>query len=144
MEGDDAEADPDSEDIERAGEGVVAFARLEAGLVEIDHDGQAGKEEEQGCHEQVAAAAAVLDEGAEKAEEEGQHEEPVIGFIVLVDAVREFVLVAVEGVVDEGDAADPVAVAGVTEALEVVLFTREVPHKIAQVHPAGLVAGESI
>ena len=142
MYADDAEADPDGEDIEGAGEGIVAFAGLETGLVKIDHDGEAGEEEEQTGDEGVAAVAAVLYEEAEQTQQQGQQVEAVIGFVVFVGGVRHFALVAVEEVVEGGDAADPIAVAWVAEALEVVLFACEIPHEIAQVHPTVLIAEE--
>ncbi len=48
----------------------------------------------------------------------------------------------VEEVVDKVDAAVPVAIADVAETLEVILFAREVPHKITPVHPPKLVVGK--
>src|SRR6185437_16038797 len=111
-----AEADPDGEHIERAGEGLVAFAGLEACLVEIDHDGKSGEEEEKAGDKDIAAVAAVLNDETQQAQEQGQQVEPVVSFIVLVCGIGEFALVAVEEVVEGGDAADPVAVPGIAEA----------------------------
>ena len=52
------------------------------------------------------------------------------------------VLIAIEEVIEGGDAADPVAIPGIAEALDVVLFAGKVPHEVAEVHPARLVVDE--
>jgi len=66
--------------------------------------------EEQAGDEEVAPVAFVLEGTPEEAKDEGQHVEPVIRLVVLVDAVGHLALVAVEIVIDEGDAGDEIAV----------------------------------
>ena len=51
------DADPDGEGIERSGEGVVALAGLAGGLVEVEHDGDAGHEEEEEDYPELLYAA---------------------------------------------------------------------------------------
>src|SRR6202042_3033285 len=99
-----AQPDPDREGVAGAGKGVVSFARLIACLVEIDHDGKTGKKEKQAVDQEVPAVAGVLEDKADQAQDQGQHEHAVIGFVVRVDAVRQFALVSVEQVVEGCDA----------------------------------------
>ena len=47
---------PDGEGVERTGVGVVAFARLARSLVQVEHDGNTGHEEEEEDHPELLDA----------------------------------------------------------------------------------------
>ncbi len=100
------DADPDGEGIERSGEGVVALAGLPGGLVEIEHDGDAGHEEEEEDHPELLDAALgvaeSLPEQADHAEKQREHIEDVVALVALAEFVGQERLVAETGVVDEG------------------------------------------
>ena len=52
-----AHAHPDGESVERPGEGVVTLARLARCLVEVEHDGYTGHEEQEEYHPELLDAA---------------------------------------------------------------------------------------
>ena len=87
---------------------------------------------------------------ADEAQQQRQHV-VFVACLVLLHVLRQVVLRAETAFVDELDAADPVAVQVVARtvvvevvALVVVLATGEVPHEVAPVHPAQLVAVEEL
>ena len=62
--------------------------------------------------------------------------------LVFAQIGGELRLIAVEGVVNEGDTGDPLAVIELTVALYVVLTAGKVPHKVAPIHEIHLVGEE--
>ena len=62
--------------------------------------------------------------------------------LVFGDVEGHILLRAHQGLIDEGDTRNPVAVRHLAVALDVVLTTREVPHKVAPVHKVELVGEE--
>ena len=81
---------------------------------------------------------ASVEEEAGKPEDEGQHEVYVMPLVTL-ERVGQEILVAIEVVVNGGDAGYPIAVGQVAVALDVVLPAGEVPHEVAQIHEVDLV-----
>ena len=88
------------------------------------------------------AAAHRLPCYAQDAEQQGQHVEDVVAGVVLAVLVGQLLLVAQAGVVDGGDAADPVAQVRLAVAAHIVLAAGEVPHEVAPVHVVELVVEE--
>ena len=62
--------------------------------------------------------------------------------LVLFQVVRQQILIAQAGIVDKGEACEPVAMFGFAVSLNVVLTTGEVPEEVAPVHPVALIAEE--
>ncbi len=143
VEGQRGEAHPDREGIERTGVGVVPLAHLIRRLVEVDHDGDAGHEEHQECHPCAPLVPCELEEEAEDAQKKRQHEVVVLA-LVLGQIGRSVALVAEPPLVEEADAALPVAGEHFSRcrAVDVVLPAGEVPHEIPPVHPVELVVEE--
>ena len=63
---------------------------------------------------------------------------------ILFQLFRQQVLIAYEHVVNELDTGNPVAVLYFSAALQVVLASGKVPHKVAPVHPVELVGEEEL
>ena len=138
-------AEPDSEGIEGACEGVVTLAGLGRGLVEVEHDGDTCHEKEEEDYPELFDAALGgegLPAETDYAHEERKHEEYVVALVALAVGVGEEALVTEAGIVDEGYARNPVAVVDLAVALDVVLTTGEIPHEIAPVHVVELVDEE--
>src|SRR5581483_3022848 len=140
LDPDDTDADPDGKGIAGPGEGIVTFAWLIAGLVQINDDGETGKEEQEEGYHEVAFVAVGLHKETDESQDHGQQEHPVIGLIVLMDGIRHTALIAEEDVVDKRNAGDGIAVTRVAKALEIILFPGEVPHKVTQEHLPVLIA----
>ena len=140
----DAQADPNGKRVERTGIGVVTFARFARGLVQIEDNGQTGHEEEEEDNPELLdafLAAVGLPEHAEESEQQGQAVEDVVS-LVFAQIGGEFRLIAVEGIVDERNTGDPLAVFEFAVALNVVLTAGKVPHEVAPVHEVHLVGEE--
>ena len=149
-EGHHAEPDPDGEETERTHKGIVALTRLARGHVQVDGDSQSGHEEHDEHDEGVFRMAADMVDKAEDTENQGQHIVFVAG-LVLFHVFGQVVLRTEACLVDKLHAAYPVAVQVVAGAivvevvaLYVVLAAGKVPHKVAPVHPAQLVAVEEL
>ena len=143
-DGRDAQTDPYGKGVERARIGVVTFARFARGLVQIEDNGQTGHEEKEENDPELLDAflsAVGLPEHAEESEQQGQAVEDVVS-LVFAQIGGEFRLIAVEGVVNEGDTGDPLAVIELAVALYVVLTAGKIPHKVAPVHEIHLVGEE--
>ena len=143
LQGQHAQADPQGEYIEGTRVRIVTLAYLERILVEVHHDGQAGEQEEQAGDPAVARVMTKLEEEADQAQDQRQ-EEIVVLPPVVDDEVGAFALVAQAQLVDELDAAFPIAAAQVAGcvAVDVVLPAHEIPHEIADVHVVDLVVEE--
>ena len=142
----DTQSDPEAEYIEGTRVRVVALAHLIRRLVQVDYDGQAGKQEKQACDPAVARVVAELEEEADQAEEQGQ-EEIVVLAPVVDDEVRTLALVAQPQPVEEADATLPIAfgqVAGILATMQVVLPAHEIPQEIADIHLIDLIVEEEI
>ena len=139
-----AEANPDGKGVERACVGIVALAGLLGRLVEVEDDGQARHEEEEEHHPELLhtfLSAEGLPEEADKAEQERQAVEDVAA-LVFLQRIGHEVLVAIEGVVDEGEACDGIAMLEFAVALQVVLSAGEVPQEVTPVHEVHLIGQE--
>ena len=134
-DGGNSHAYPDGKCVERAGEGIVAFARLSGCLVEVEHDSNACHEEEEEYDPELFDAAArvvavlveSLIEQADESEQKRQHVVDVVAFVAFAEFVGQGRLVAEACAVDGVDACDPVAEVRLAVALEVVLASCEVP-----------------
>ena len=82
-----------------------------------------------------------MPEHAEESEQQGQAVEDVVS-LVFAQIGGEFRLIAVEGVVDERNTGDPLAVFEFAVALNVVLTAGKIPHEVAPVHEVHLVGEE--
>ena len=141
-----AHADPDGKGIERACIGIVAFAGLHGRLVQVEHDGDAGHEEQEEHYPELLDAPASpvgLPDEADDAKQQWQAVEHVVALVFLELGGQVF-LVADEPVVYEGDARYPVAVFNLPVSLDVVLPSGEVPHEVSPVHPVELVREEEL
>ena len=139
-------ADPDGKGIEGTGVGIVTFARLSGCLVEVKHNGDTGHEEQEEYHPELLDAfltAPCLPEESDDSQYEGETIENVVSLVVF-QFLREHVLVAIQKVVDERYAGDPVAVFYFAAALDVVLPSGKVPHEVAPVHEVELVGEEEL
>ena len=116
-----------------------SFTGLVAGLVEVEHNGQASEEEQQEIHQEIPAVSRVVEIESDQSEDERKEIEFIVGLIVL-DAIGDFGLVTQSQIIEEGNTRNPVAVAHVAKPLEIVLLSGEIPHEITQVHPFDLVA----
>ena len=119
---------------------------MHRGLIQIEHDGKTCHEEEEEYHPELfhaLVAAESLPEKAEQTEEERQHIEHVVS-LILLQFVGQLFLVAIYGIVDEGDTSEPVAVFLLTIALIAVLTAGKVPHEIAPVHEVDLIGYEEV
>ena len=125
-----AQSNPDGKGIERAGIGIVALARLERSLIEIDHNGQSGHHKQQHDYPQLApalASVAPLPCDTRQTKQQGQGIEHVAPF-VLCQVSRQFRGVAAQQqVVNPTESRYPVAVFHLAVALNVVLPTHEIP-----------------
>ena len=137
-------ADPDGEGVEGACVSVVTFAGLSRCLVEVEHDGYTGHEEQEEYHPELLDAflsAPCLPEESDDSQQKREAVEDVVSLVVL-QFLWQKALVAVHEVVDERDAGDPVAVLYFAAALDVVLSSGKVPHEVAPVHEVELVGEE--
>ena len=113
-------------------------------LVQIDDDGKPRHEEKEEDYPELLYASATspcLPEQTEQTEQEWQTVEnvvPLVGF----QLVGQQILVAIEHVVDERNARNPVAVFGFSEALQVVLASGKVPKEVSPVHKVALIRQE--
>ena len=140
-----AHANPDGVGIERTGVGVVALTRLARSLVQVEHDGDTGHEEQEEHHPELldAALAAIgLPQQTDDAQQERQHVEHVVALVTLAIVVGQQALVAQARIVNQGDARYPVTLGDFAHALAVVLATGEVPHEVAPVHVVELIVDE--
>ena len=139
-------ADPDGEGVEASGECVVTLARLHRRLVQIEHYGDTGHEEQEEHHPELLDAPAVgkcLPQQAYQTQQQWKHVVDVVSLVVLAQVVGKQVLVAETVVVPCGDSRDPVAGVKLTLLVEhVVLTAGEVPHKVTPVHVVQLVVQE--
>ena len=111
-------------------------------LVQVDDNSQTRHEEEQ---EDDPALLQVFLEQPNQADEAEDERQEVIGRAARVlKAGRDVALVAESCVVDEVDAAEPVAVGQLALAFDVVLTAHKVPHEIAPIHPVALVVDEEL
>ena len=76
-----SEADPDGESEERTHVGIVSFARLQRGLVEIHHDGNAREDEQEAHDECILGVFFYMEKEAEDAEHEREKEETIVGWL---------------------------------------------------------------
>ena len=137
-----AKANPDGEGVERSGIGIVAFTRLVRSLVQIYNDGDASQDKQKEDDPARLQVLAQQPEQATKSQDEGQ--EIICRASWVLQSIRDILLVAETGAVDEVDAADPVAVLQLALALNVVLTAYKVPHEIAPVHPVALIADKEL
>ena len=141
-----AHTNPNGKSIERTGIRIVTLTRLHRGLIQIEHDGKTCHEEEEEYHPELfhtLVAAESLPEKAEQAEEERQHIEHVVS-LILLQFVRQLFLIAIHGIVDEGDTSEPVSVFLLAIALKTVLTAGKVPHEVAPIHEVNLIGHEEI
>ena len=135
--------------VERACVGIVAFTRLHGRLVEVQHDCEAGHEEEEEDDTELLLAFALillvvleeLPQQTDEAEQEWQAIEDVVTF-VLAEFAWQLALISQSHIVDEGNAANPVAVFPFAISLQVVLPSCKVPHEVAPIHEVDLIAEE--
>src|SRR6185312_15928309 len=90
-------------------------------------------------HPKILPMPKVLENQPDEPKDQRQHEQPVIGLIVNMDAVRHLALIAKPGVVEKGYPGDPVAVTHIAEPFQVVLLSGIAPEEIADEHPVSLV-----
>ena len=64
--------------------------------------------------------------------------------LVVLQVIGQLALVTQTGIVEEGDAGNPVAVLQLAVALYLILPAAEVPHEVAPVHEVALVAEEEL
>ena len=132
---------PDGESVERTRIRVVAFTRLAWRLVQIEHNRYTGHEEKEEHYPELLdtfLAAVGLPQQTDNSEQQRQAVEYVMPFI-LFQLFRQQVLIAYEHVVNELDTGNPVTVLYFSAALQVVLASGKVPHKVAPVHEVELV-----
>ena len=84
-----------------------------------------------------------LPEESDQAEQQRQAVEYVVSFVVF-EVLRKQFLVAHQQIVDKWDSGDPVTVFYFSAALNVVLPSGKVPHKVAPVHEVELVGEEEL
>ena len=135
-----AEANPDSEGVERAGIRVIALTGLVWGLVQIHDDSDSRHEEKQEHHPAVLRVVLQLVEKAYQAQQ--QRQEIIFGMSGVLHGPWQVVLVAETRVVNEAEAADPITVLYFPLTLNIILATDEIPHKVTPIHPAALVIEE--
>ena len=100
-------------------------------MVQIEDNSQTGHEEEEEDNPELLdafLAAVGLPEHAEESEQQGQAVEDVVS-LVFAQIGGEFRLIAVEGVVDERNTGDPLAVFEFAVALNVVLTAGKIHMK---------------
>ena len=88
-------------------------------------------------------AVVCLPEESDQAEQQRQAVEYVVSFVVF-EVLRKQFLVAHQQIVDKWDSGDPVTVFYFSAALNVVLPSGKVPHKVAPVHEVELVGEEEL
>jgi len=120
----DAEADPDGESVEAPDIGIIPLPWLVSRLIQVHHDRRPGKDKEKGRHEPLLPAPPQLDYAAQEPQEQRQSEQAGASG---QEAVGQEGLIAQQGIVDEGNAGDRVAVPGSPIALQVVLPPAEIP-----------------
>ncbi len=137
----DAQPDPHRKRVERADVGVVPFTRLQRGLVEVHHNGDARHQEQHGHHRRALGVSERLEHQADQAQQKRQ-EVQLVPAPVGLHGLGEFRLVAQPFFVDEIHPAQPIAVHEIAVALVVVLLADVIPKEVPEVHPAELVARE--
>ena len=133
-----AKAHPNGKYIKRAHKGVVALARLKGLVVGINHNGEPGKQKEQGNDPSVALVALGLKPQTQQTKNQGQGV-VVVAALLPLHRVRQVGLRAKAYLVDEVNARHPVAIDQLIAVLVVVLAPGKIPHEIAEVHLANLI-----
>ena len=137
------ESYPYREHIERAGIGIVPFTDLIGRLVEVQDNRDSRHKEHQ---EHNPAAPLVPFKLPYKADDTKQQrkEEIVILTLVLRQCRGSVALVSEAELVQEADTAFPVSVENIPggRAVDIVLASDEIPHKVAPVHPVELIVEE--
>ena len=117
---------------------------LHGHLVQIEHDGYSGHEEQEEYHPELAhsgVAFPALPEDSKDTKDEGKCEEHIAS-LVLFEELGQSLLVAHQQIVDKADTCNPVASVEVAMSLKVVLATHEIPEEIAPIHVVQLVVQE--
>ena len=140
-----AEANPDTESIERTGIGIISFTDLERRLVQVKHDSDTCHEEQQECQPAAPLVALELEEQSENSQQQREKVIVVLALIVLQD-IRSIALVSKTDFVDRLDTAFPIPIEYIsrTRAVDIILPSGEIPHKIPPVHPVQLEVEEEI
>ena len=141
VQGHHTQTNPHRKGVERPHVGVVSFTRLQGGLVQVHHNGDAGHQEQHAHHRSALRVAERLERESDQPQNQRQVEE-VVQALVVQGFLRQHVAVAEAFRVDETHAAEPVAVHERAVALHVVLLSNEVPEEVPEVHPPHLVVAE--
>ena len=136
-----AKTNPYSESVERTSVGVVTLTRLARILVQINHNGDTCKYEQRHHNPEILLITVEVEAKTEQTKQQRQ-EVIFIGSRIVGVFRRQVVLRAKPRLVNKLDAANPVAAHVVAVALNIVLAADKVPHKVAPVHKAALIADE--
>src|SRR5574344_255434 len=139
-----AQANPYTEGIERARISIITLTRLIWRLIKINDNGQASQQEQNKGEPETLHSLFLTGKLVKNTKDTQQERQEIVSIVrtVVLQLGRQIALIAQHGIVDERNTAAPVAMSHFSIALDIVLTTHEVPHKVTPVHETDLILQE--